>query len=53
MGLEQTSDFSKFRMGMSALGSNLAGRGASASRLPVSSTGAPAALLTFPGRLSS
>jgi len=53
MGLEQTSDFSKFRMGMSALGSSLAGRGASASRLPVSTTSAPAALLTFPGRLSS
>lgn len=32
IGLEPTADFSKFRMGMSALGANLAGRGAAASR---------------------
>ena len=51
-GLEHAPDFSKFRMGMSALGSSLAGRGAFASRPPVSDASVPATLLAFPGRVS-
>jgi len=50
LGLEQTADFSKFRMGMSALGSSLAGRGAATSRALMSSAGAREALLAFTGR---
>jgi hypothetical protein len=43
IGLQQAPDFSKFRMGMSALGADVAGRGAATSPLAASGSGPQAA----------
>ena len=48
-GLEHAPHFSKFRMGMSALGSSLAGRGASALRSPVADVRRPRDAAGVPG----